>query len=332
MSRVTTLLRFKTHKPPANIGLLRRYDSYPPRAPPPSAKKVEFLSQNHFPPLARSQRTRQRVIGSCLLASWPSRCLLSFLPVSDTSSDRHPSPAPKVSGVFATTHWSVVLAAGQSDSDQAADALEKLCRAYWYPLYGYIRRRGCGEQDAQDLTQGFFALLLQRKALRGVVPGKGKFRSFLLVALNHFLADEHERAQAQKRGGGQQIISFDAAEAEERYRLEPRHSETPEKLFERRWAITLLDGALRRLEQEFVAAGKAALFAGLRGVLLEDGETRPYAALGAEIGMSEGAIKKAAQRLRRRYQEIIREEIAQTVATPAEIEEELRHLCAALAT
>jgi len=139
---------------------------------------------------------------------------------------------------FVTTHWSVVLAGGDSGSPRAAVALEKLCHDYWYPLYAYVRRRGHGQQDAQDLTQGFFARLLQRHAFRGVVPGRAKFRSFLLAALNNFLADEHDRQQAQKRGGGRQVISFDAEDAEERYRLEPPDAETPEKLFDRRWAIS----------------------------------------------------------------------------------------------
>lgn len=231
---------------------------------------------------------------------------------------------------FATTHWSVVLAAGDSASPQSTAALERLCHAYRYPLYAYIRRRGHREHDAEDLTQGFFAHLLARHAFRGVTPGRAKFRTFLLTALNHFLADEHDRQQAQKRGGGKQILSFDAAEAEERYRLEPRHEETPEKLFERRWALALLDGALARLEKEYRDGGKGPLFEQLRGTMAGATPTRSYAEMAMQVGMTEEAVKKAAQRLRRRYQEVIREEIRETVTDAPEIDEELRHLWSVL--
>lgn len=219
-----------------------------------------------------------------------------------------------------------MLAAGRDDSSLAAAALEKLCRAYWYPLYAFIRRRGNSEHDSQDLTQGFFAHLLRREAIGTVAPGGGKFRSFLLTALKNFLADEHDRRQAQKRGGGQQIVSFDSEEAEQRYRLEPATTETPETLFERRWAITLTEGALARLEQEFIDAGKGGLFEQLHIFLVEDAHATPYAEVGARLGMTEEAVKKAVQRLRRRYQETIRAEIAQTVSTATEVEEELRYL------
>ena len=170
--------------------------------------------------------------------------------------DHASDPLVADAGQFATTRWSVVLAAGQDDSALALAALETLCRAYWYPLYAYVRRRGHGEHDAKDLTQGFFEHLLRREALGAVAPGRGKFRSFLLASLNPFLADQHDRQRAQKRGGGQPDFSLDALEAERRYQIEPADEETPEKLFERRWAMAVIDGAMARLEQEFASAGK----------------------------------------------------------------------------
>src|SRR6266496_930251 len=178
-------------------------------------------------------------------------------------------PESRGQSVFATTHWSVVLAAGRSDAPQSAEALEKLCRTYWYPIYAYLRRRGSGEQDAQDLTQGFFAHLLERRSIQAVEREKGKFRSFLLASLNYYVADERDRANAQKRGGNRQILSFDAHEAEERYRLEPVDERSPERIFERRWAITLLDLVLARLGQEFAAKGKLDLFQRLQPHLVE---------------------------------------------------------------
>ncbi len=233
-------------------------------------------------------------------------------------------------GIFATTHWSVVLAARETDAPQAAAALEKLCRTYWYPLYAYLRRRGYGEHDAQDLTQGFFAHLFERDWLQRVAREKGRFRSFLLASLNYFLADQRDRASAQKRGGGRPIISFDAHEAEERYRLEPVDERSPDKLFERRWAMTLLDQVLARLAQEFSAAGKRDLFNRLQPFLVEGTGEKTYAEIAHASGMTEEALKKAVQRMRRRYHQLFREEIAQTVAGPDEVEEELRHLCAVL--
>jgi len=231
------------------------------------------------------------------------------------------------SGIFATTHWSVVLTAGQAGSSQAAAALENLCRAYWYPLYAYLRRDGWSEPDAQDLTQGFFAHLLEHKTLDRVSREKGRFRSFLLASLKYFVADQRARAQRQKRGGDQHHFSLEALSAEERYRLEPKDSRTPDQLFERRWALELLDRVLARLRQEFAGADRTALFEALQPFLAakEGGET--YAALAARFGRSEEAIKKTVQRMRRRYQELFREEIAQTVSTPQEVEDELRHLC-----
>jgi len=234
--------------------------------------------------------------------------------------------------LFATTHWSVVLATADEDSPQAAAALEQLCRTYWYPLYYYVRRRGYGHEDAQDLTQGFLLQLLEHHALARVEAGKGRFRSFLLAGLNYFLSDEHDRASAQKRGGGQPTLSFvDAGTADARYRLEPVDDRSPAKLFERQWALTLLDQVLARLEQEFCAAGKAELFQRLRVFLVASTGEGNYAEAGAELGMSREAVKKAVHRMRHRYYELFREEIAHTVATPAEVEEEMRYLCGVIA-
>jgi RNA polymerase sigma-70 factor (ECF subfamily) len=242
---------------------------------------------------------------------------------SDNSSQSGPE-------VFATTHWSVVLAAKEGDSPSVQEALEKLCRTYWYPIYAYLRRRGCGEQDAQDLTQGFFAQLLERRSIQGVEREKGKFRSFLLASLNYYVADERDRANAQKRGGGRQLLSLDMQEAEQRYRLETVDERNPEKLFERRWAMALLDQVLARLGQEFVDAGKRELFERLQAFLVEGTGDKTYAEVAREGGMTEEALKKAVQRMRRRYHQLFREEIAQTVATPGEVDEELRHLCSVL--
>ena len=226
---------------------------------------------------------------------------------------------------FTTTHWSVVLRAGDGDSPQAASALEQLCRTYWYPLYAYVRREGHTPPDAQDLTQEFFARLLARNSLAQVGPQKGKFRSFLLAALRHFLSDQRDRDRAVKRGGGAEVLSLDAQEAEERYRLEPVERLDAEKIYERRWAMTLLERALIRLREESAAAGKAELFERLRSFVAGDSEVT-CAEAATELGLSESAVKSAVHRLRERYRELVREEIAHTVADPAEIEAEIRYL------
>ncbi len=233
---------------------------------------------------------------------------------------------------FVTTHWSVVLTSADGDSPEAKAALEQLCRTYWYPLYCYIRRRGYGHEDAQDLTQGFLLQLLERHSFARADASKGRFRSFLLAALNYFLSDQRERAGAQKRGGGCPTLSFvDAQAADERYRLEPVDDRSPDKLFERRWALTLLDQVFARLEQELREAGKAELFQGLRVFLVEGPGEENYAEVGAELGMSGEAVRKAVQRMRQRYHELFRDEIAHTVAGPAQVEEELRYLYAIMA-
>ena len=228
--------------------------------------------------------------------------------------------------VFATTHWSVVLAAGQSTDAQASTALEQLCRAYWYPLYAYVRRRGISHEDAQDLTQAFFAHLLRKDFLEGVGPEKGRFRSFLLACLKHFLVDEWQKAGTAKRGGNCPALPLDLEKAEERYQLEARIEAKPESLFERRWALDLLEHVLDRLRHEAVDPGRRAVFDQLECCLLGDRPTETYAQLGSRLGLSETAVKVTVHRLRRRYRELLREEVAHTVTRPEELEAEMRYL------
>ena len=232
--------------------------------------------------------------------------------------------------VFTATHWSVVAAASQHDSSQAAAALEKLCSTYWYPLYAFIRRKGYGAHDAQDLTQSFFARLLDKGYLSGVDRAKGKFRSFLLAALEHFLANEWRDAHAQKRGGRVTFISMDDESPEQQYLQLAASGLSPQQLFEQQWAMTLLEQVLARLREEFAAVGKAALFEQLKIFLT--GEKRPvsYADLAVKLQSTEAALKMAVSRMRQRYGELLRAEIANTVTSPEEVEEELRALFAAL--
>ena len=231
---------------------------------------------------------------------------------------------------FAPTRWTLVLTARAADSPAAAKALAELCQLYWYPLYAYVRRRGYAPHDAQDLTQEFFARLLEKDYLLAADRQRGKLRSFLLVALNHFLAKERRRANAQKRGGGQVPLSLDFAAGEARYTLEPAHDLTPEKIYERRWAMTVLDRAVARLEAEFDAAGKRAHFDRLKDFLAGGEAATSYAQVAADLGLTEGAVKVAVHRLRRRCRELLQAEIAETVADPGAVEEELRQLVAAL--
>lgn len=233
--------------------------------------------------------------------------------------------------VFATTRWTVVLAAGQSDTAHARAALEKLCQAYWYPLYAYVRRRGYSPEDAQDLTQEFFARLLERRWIERADRQRGKFRSFLLTALNHFLADEWNKARAQKRGGGASLLPLQLDAAETRYGLEPADHATPEQSYERRWALALLEEVLHRLAQEYQQEGRAALFAALNPCLVGERTKQPYAELADRLGVSEGTVKSCVHRLRQRYRQLLREEIANTVAGPDEVDGELHHLFAVLA-
>jgi RNA polymerase sigma-70 factor (ECF subfamily) len=230
--------------------------------------------------------------------------------------------------VFVTTRWSVVLAAGKSSSAESEQALSQLCRTYWYPLYAFVRRQGHSPQDAEDLTQEFFARLLDKNYLKNITVEGGKFRSYLLTLLKHFLANEWNRERAQKRGGGRTILSIDDKDAETRYACEPADHSTPEALYERRWATTLLDQAMERLRADYAASGKSTLFAALQGHLSGAERLVPYAKLGASLGMSEGAVKAAVHRLRKRYGELLRAEIADTVSGPEEVEEEIRNLIA----
>ncbi len=233
--------------------------------------------------------------------------------------------------VFATTHWSVVLAAGRGDSPQAQASLEKLCQTYWCPLYAYVRRRGYAEADAKDLTQAFFAWLLERDWLERADQQRGRFRSFLLSSFNGFLANEWNRARAQKRGGGRVIsLSFDPADP--RCGWEPADNVTPEQAFEWRWAVTLLDEVMSRLREDYTRQDKADLFEQLKPCLLGERAAQPYAALASKLGMTEGSVKVAVHRLRQRYRQLLREEIANTVAQSEDIEEEMRHLFAVLAS
>jgi len=231
---------------------------------------------------------------------------------------------------FATTHWSVVLAARGKDAADSLEALEKLCRAYWYPLYAYVRRLGHAPADAQDLTQEFFARLLARDYLRAADPQKGHFRTFLLVALKRFLANEWRRARTDKRGGRVTHLPLDTELAEHLYQTEPAADLPADRIYERRWALTLLDRTMARLRGEFTAAGKAGEFDRLKGFLTADKTSFNYAAAAADLGVSEGAARVAVHRLRRRFREVFRQEVAQTVATAEDVDEELRHLLAAL--
>jgi RNA polymerase sigma factor (sigma-70 family) len=230
-------------------------------------------------------------------------------------------------GWFTTTHWSVVLAARDGDTTQADAALETLCRTYWRPLYTYVRSQGRGPEEAKDLTQQFFARLLEKNQLAIVRHQQGKFRSFLLTVLKHFLSDQRDKERAQKRGGGQTPIFLDALSEEERYRVEPQDSSPAELIFDQRWAHTLLEQAVRRLREEYRETGKEALFEALKD--FQPGQAGPapaYAELAASIGITESAVTSAIHRLRRRYSEVLREEVAHTVARREEIDDELRYL------
>jgi DNA-directed RNA polymerase specialized sigma24 family protein len=230
---------------------------------------------------------------------------------------------------FAATRWTVVLSARDQKSPESTKALETLCRNYWYPLYAYVRRQGRGAHDAEDLTQAFFARLLERNYLADVDQAKGKFRSFLIAALKHFLANEWDRANAQKRGGGKTVISIDRDAAENTYQFEPADTLSADKIFERRWAMTLLERTLQRLAAEYEADGKKQLFEELKTTITGDRGVA-YTTMAARLGTSEGAIKVAAHRLRQRYRAVLRAEIAETVTSADELEDELRNLFAVL--
>lgn len=265
------------------------------------------------------------------LASVPISAALRFRGRGDMP-ERKPSPIESAAGAaaFATTRWSVVLGAGDSTLPQSSAALEMLCRLYWPPLYAFVRRRGHDVHESQDLIQSFLASLLERRDLSAVSPEKGKFRSFLLASLNHFLLNEWNRSQRQKRGGGKIILSLDMALAEGMPGVEPSVTETPEKEFERRWAETVIENVLKRLREEWERRYQPRYFDDLKVYLLEERGSVPFAVTAQQMGITESALKSIVHRMRKRFRELFREEIAGTLADPTLVEEEIRHLFAAL--
>ena len=230
---------------------------------------------------------------------------------------------------FATTHWSVVLDA-QGESPAAQEALEKLCRTYWRPIYSFVRRQGVGPEEAEDLTQGFFSLLLERRDFDSVRKEKGRLRSYLLTSLKHFLASEQRRAMAIKRGKGQRLVPLEELSAKERIEMEPADHLSADRLYERRWASTLMEQVLRRLKDEYGTAGNAALFDWLKQLLTDEPGAPSRAEIAAKLGMTENAVWQALYRFRHRYQVLLREEISHTVAIASDIEDELRYLLSVL--
>lgn len=233
---------------------------------------------------------------------------------------------------FVTTHWSQIIAAGGSDSSQARSSLEQLCCCYWYPLYAFARRSGKSPEDAQDLTQEFFARLLEKNYLADADREKGRFRTFLIAAFKHFMAKEWRKEQALKRGGGQVFVPIDADDAESRYGFEPASDVTPDRIFERRWAMMVLERTLASLRGEYEDSGKGAIFEHLKGIITVGKADLSYAELAGELKLTEGAVKVAAHRMRQRYREKLRRQIADTVGSESEVDEELRNLMAALST
>ena len=244
--------------------------------------------------------------------------------LSAIGGNAHHGPA-----VFTTTHWSEVLEA-QGESPAAQEALEKLCRTYWRPIYGFVRRQGVAPAEAEDLTQGFFASLLEHRNLNAVRQEQGRLRSYLLGALKYFLGEERRRGMAIKRGKGQRLIPFEELRAAERVGLEPADPMTPELIYERRWASTVLERALNLLKDEYQRAGNATLFDWLKQLLPGEPDAPSQKDVAAQLGMTENAVRQAFHRFRQRYQSLLREEIANTVATPGDIEDELRHLIAVI--
>ncbi len=231
---------------------------------------------------------------------------------------------------FATTRWSLVLAASEGGSAESERALEELCSQYWYPLYAYACRRGYGSEDARDLTQAFFAKLLEKRDLRTADPLRGRFRTFLLTAMKNFLAGEWRKENTQKRGGAVKVLSLDFDSAEESYRLEPYHELSPEAIFERRWALALLERAVTDLQSQYSKAGDSELFDALKGTLGVEGDLPAFAELSRRLGRSEGALRTAASRLRSRWRKRLRELVAETVRDESQVEDELRSLIASL--
>ena len=249
-----------------------------------------------------------------------------------SSNSGTPRAAPRRVAQFATTRWSVVLLAGKAESDapQAAEALARLCRTYWFPLYAHVRRRGFSASDAEDLTQEFFARLLARDSFAHANPERGRFRTFILTSLDNFLADEWKKGHALKRGGGQRAIPLDVASAEDRLMLETDRALAPDQAFDRAWALTLLRTVLEQLETEYSRAGKTELFAVLKPTLTGARESQPYAELASQLGRNENAVKAAVHRLRQRYRALLQAEVADTLASPNEAGAEMRLLLEAL--
>ena len=242
------------------------------------------------------------------------------------SAEGHCSALQDRSSAFVTTHWSVVLAAGADSASGAQAALEQLCRTYWFPLYAYVRRQGQSEPDAQDITQAFFARFLEKNHVRLADPARGRFRSFLLTCLKHFLVNEWKHGQAARRGGGYWFLSLDEQEAETRYQAGQDNGLSPDKVFDRRWAAAVLERALSRLRAEYVAAGKEELFEKLKTLVWGGTAAGSYPEIAGALGMSEGAARVAVHRVRQRYRDLLRAEVAQTVATPTDVDDELRYL------
>lgn len=232
---------------------------------------------------------------------------------------------------FATTHWTAVLEAGQSSTPQSDRALEELCQTYWFPLYAYVRRRGHSREDAEDLTQAFFARFLEKNYLAALDTEKGRFRAFLLAALKHFLANEWHKSQTQKRGGGAMHLSLDWETADTHFQIASVTGLSPEQAFDRGWAVALLEKVIQRLQSECEADGRAAQFAGLRIFLTAGKGAIPYAGAAKSLGLGEAAARAAAHRLRKRYRQLLREEISRTLADPAQAEEEIHALFGAFA-
>jgi len=243
-----------------------------------------------------------------------------------SAADQEPIVSSPSLGEFATTHWSVVVAAGDTQTPQSAEALESLCRAYWFPLYAYVRRQGSSPEEAEDLTQEFFARLLKNQYLKHAQRESGKFRTFLLTSLQHFLVSEWRKTERLKRGGGQVVLPWDTALAEQNYVAEPPGDLTSERIYEKRWAIALMERVLDRLRQEYDAADKGRLFEELKDCIWGHGNPRPYAEVAAALGLTEGAVKISVHRLRQRCRLLLRAEVAHTVARPEDIDDELRHL------
>jgi RNA polymerase sigma factor (sigma-70 family) len=291
---------------------------------------------------ARSPLRASPVLGNLLAISWlypltlgqercysPRKNTATALPVM--AEPTQPS-TEATAGQFVATHWSAVVRAGGLDSQAATEALEALCRIYWYPLYVFARRHGCNPSDAEDLTQSFFARLVERNFVARADSSKGRFRTFLLTLFKRFLANEWHREHAQKRGGFGRAVAIDADLAESRLGAVQAHGGQPDVLFERQWAVTLLDQVMSRLQAEYVASGRGQLFEHLEACLIRDAVALPYAEIAAKLKLTEAAVKMAMQRLRARYQAILREEIGKTVASPEDVDSELKHLFDAFRT